>query len=293
MRYILTVILTVLFMAAIFADEKKYTLENVGTTPLLRGIETNINFTFADGQGRRMPSAEEQKMLDEAGIKINDLITPIGQSVCSIGLGSDLENIPIFVQGGDADIYTGSYIGLRSPDDSLFATIEIGGLALPDNAKSKGFIFSADRALSFMDNNSSINCAFEISFIDVNGVVVATLTAQKINDRNEMRLGSGFFVRRTFKTITENTDSTTHRYGFFQQIPELERYFQLNDTPLTILFYEGIISVSAGGKIAETSAAVGDYQRIDKILFKVGDFDNPLSAKSCLILLEPKFDQIL
>ena len=294
-------IIIVMFMAifclmAFAADEeqakKTFTVNDLATTDLLSGLPAGEHLLFQYGMGGILTD-EENEILARANIRINEGLTLAGQEIKTVSLGYRLDNVGLFMQPrDDDDNYTGSYIGLRAPDASLIARVEISGLAPADDKESKGFIFSAERAFSFMDYGHSRDTSFKISFVDTLGMVVGSLVAKLNDEVNEMSITSGFFNTKTVKTITANEGYITQRSGFLVDVPERAEFFQLAGNQLTILFYDAKMSVFAGGRFETMTLGNGNYQKIDKIIIEVGDETNPGSGKSSLVLLEPRFDQI-
>ena len=270
----------------------------VGTTSIVSEIPANATRgaqAYWSPAGTAQQQSDAEAAMLAAGFVANPTgVTPLmtnQEGFCWFYLGNNLVNQGHFAQD-DTHLYTGSYIGIRGGTGPGYAAMDKVGLALEGGAESKGFIFSAEKAFSFIDYAESLNTAFTIAFLNSDNVVVASLSGLRTDSVNTMTLKSGS-NSETMKSITANEHSVTQRGNYIVDVPAKPQFFQLDASGLSFIFYGGKLSCVAGGKSATINVGTGNYKKIDKVRFQVGDAARADSTKSCLVLFNPNFDQIL
>ena len=272
---------------------KEYPVLAMATTSMVSEMPAGTDQKFYTGHSSHDTWLPDQiAKMTAGGFVANEGLTVDGNSdwLETVYFGNNLSNVNIF-WAVDVNAYSGSYLGLRGPNTSLVATLKKIGLAPADDKESNGFILSSTQAMSFVDYNHSLYATFSISLIDSADVTVVSLTGSESGGTNTMTLASGS-NNQLLKSITVNEGHVTQRGNFMVDVAKKPQFFQLDASPLSITLYDGKVICNAGGKSAVINVGAGNYKKIDKVLFTVGKTGDGNTTKSCLILLEPCFDQI-
>jgi|GEM_PF-602029 len=268
----------------------------IAKTSIVAGLPTGLSMGFIPSQGFiHANSVKIIETYEKAGFA--DVCDGLSISSGGVGMLNSANQASGQEMHSATQLITGDILGFISAEGTD-GKVTIKRIKLAYSTReSAGFIYSAEAAVNFKDNNQDgYQAAFVIRFIDSAGNAVGQLAS---NGSGSLILSSGA-KSETLKTITtadpNKNANPMQRGNFMVEMfnSSRENSYLLNGTPLSIAFFDGKLIANAGGvsTVIElpTDASIGNYKKIDTIFFEVGT--TPANGRQCLFMVNPKFNQI-